>query len=347
MDKFRIALSSDFVKPDGTPAFPSFDLSPLDADPHIEWAYVPVADGRIAAADMAGFDALILLAGRFDAGSLPGDGRLAMVARFGVGYDNVDVEACTANDVAVVITPSGVRRPVAVAIMTFVLALSGHLLIKDRLTRAGPDGWAKRTAFMGMGLVGKTLGSIGIGNIGAELFRMAAPFDMKFVAHDPYADAAVANDLGVELVSLDDVFRQADFVCVNCPLSDATHGLVNAERLALMKQTAYLINTARGPIVDQAALTDALKENRIAGAGLDVFEDEPSDADDPLFHLDNVIVTPHSLCWTDQCFAEIGAADIRAVQALMRGDIPNGIVNRDILSSEHWTSKIADYRNRL
>jgi D-3-phosphoglycerate dehydrogenase len=346
MEKFRVALSSDFVRPDGTPAFPSFDLSPLDDDPRIEWSYVPVKDGRIAAADMAGFDALILLAGRFDAGSFPGDGRLAMVARFGVGYDNVDVAACSANDVALVITPSGVRRPVAVAIMTFVLALSGNLLIKDRLTRAGPEGWNRRGAYMGMGLVGKTLGSVGMGNIGAEMFRLAAPFGMAFVAHDPVADPGVARDLGVELVSLDDVFRRSDFVCVNCPLSEETRGLVNAARLALMKPTAFLINTARGPIVDQAALTTALSEGRIAGAGLDVFEDEPSDAADPLFRLENVIVTPHALCWTDQCFADIGAADIRAVQAMIEGRAPEGIVNRDVAASEGWRGKLAGYRGR-
>ena len=151
MEKVRVALSSDFVLPDGKPAFPSFDLAPLDADPRIDWGYVPVRDGRIAAADMAGVDALILLAGRFDAGSFPRDDRLALVARFGVGYDNVDVRACSANDVALVITPSGVRRPVAVAIMTFVLALSGNLLVKDRLTRAGPEGWARRGGHMGIG----------------------------------------------------------------------------------------------------------------------------------------------------------------------------------------------------
>jgi D-3-phosphoglycerate dehydrogenase len=347
MDKFRLALSSDFVRPDGTPAFPSFDLSPLDDDPRIDWAYVPVRDGRIDAADMAGFDALILLAGRFDAESFPDDGRLALVARFGVGYDNVDVPACSANDVALVITPSGVRRPVAVAIMTFVLALSGKLLIKDRLTRAGPDGWARRGAHMGTGLVGGTLGSIGVGNIGAELFRMAAPVGMSFVAHDPFADAAVARELGIELVPLDEVFRRADFVCVNCPLTDETRGLVNAERLALMKPTACLINTARGPIVDQAALTEALQSGRIAGAGLDVFEDEPSDAADPLFGLENVIVTPHSLCWTDQCFADIGAADVRAVQALVEGKVPEGIVNRDITSNDRWRAKLETYRVRL
>jgi D-3-phosphoglycerate dehydrogenase len=347
METFRVALSSDFVLPDGRPAFPSFDLAPLDADPRIEWGYVPVRDGRIAAADMAGVDALILLAGRFDAASFPTDGRLALVARFGVGYDNVDVAACSANGTALAITPSGVRRPVAVAIMTFVLALSGNLLVKDRLTRAGPEGWARRSAHMGMGLVGRTLGSVGMGNIGAELFRMAAPFGMRFVAHDPVADPGVARELGVELVALDEVFRRSDFVCVNCPLTEETRGLVNAARIALMQPTAFLINTARGPIVDQAALTAALAEGRIAGAGLDVFESEPSDAADPLFRLDNVIVTPHSLCWTDQCFADIGAADLRAVQAVIDGRVPEGIVNRDVTGDERWLAKLARYRARL
>ena len=122
---------------------------------------------------------------------------------------------------------------------------------------------------------------------------------MKLIAHDPYADSNLAAELGVELVGLADVFRRADIVSVSCPLTPETHHLVNAERLALMKPTAYLINTARGPIVDQKALTEVLEERRIAGAGLDVLEKEPPDADDPILRLDNVIFGPHALCWTD------------------------------------------------
>ena len=217
-----------------------------------------------------------------------------MVARFGVGYDNVDVEACDENGIAVVITPDGVRRPVAVAIMTLMLALTGKMMKKDALTRQGPGGWAQRSDYMGVGIVGLTLGSIGIGNIGAEMFRLAKAFDMDFVAHDPFANEAVARDLGIRLVELDDVFREADVVTINCPLSESTRGLVNADRLALMKPTAYLINTARGPIVDQGALTKVLQDGRIAGAGLDVFENEPSSADDPLFKLEK--------CYCDAAF---------------------------------------------
>ena len=347
MSKFRVAISNDFMTPSGQLAFPSVDLLPLDDDPRIDWMFIPVENGRVPAESVEGFDALILLAATFDASSFPGDGRLALVARFGVGYDNVDVAACDRNDVALVITPSGVRRPVAVAIMTFVLALSGNLLIKDRLTRGGPEGWARRADYMGRGIVGLTLGSIGVGNIGAELFRLAEPFGMKFIAHDPYADEEASSGLGVELVELDDLFRRADFLCVNCPLTEETEGLVDAEKLALMKRTAYLINTARGPIVDQKALTDCLAAGRIAGAGLDVFQNEPSSADDPLFSFENVIATPHALCWTDQCFAEIGAADVRAVIAVMEGRAPDGIVNSSIAGNSAWNSKLNAFRREF
>ena len=280
------------------------------------------------------------MAAIFDADSFPGDGQLSLIARFGVGYDTVDVDACDANDVALVITPSGVRRPVAVAILTYILALSGRLLIKDRLTRGGPEGWAGRGAHMGQGLVGLTLGSVGIGNIGAEMFRLASPFDMKFIAHDPFADPDVARSLGVELVELDEVFAKSDFLTVNCPLTDQTKGVVDARRLGLMKPTAFVINTARGPIVDEQALINALQSGRIAGAGLDVFEQEPSLANNPLNEMENVILTPHALCWTDQCFANIGAADIKAVENVLSGEVPEGIVNRAILDNQNWRKKL-------
>ena len=186
---------------------------------------------------------------------------------------------------------------------------------------------------MGVGLVGRTLGSIGIGNIGAELFRLVKPFDMKLIAHDPFADRKLAAELGVELVGLEDVFRRADIVSVSCPLSPETHHLVNAERLALMKPTAYFINTSRGPIHDQKALTKVLQERRIAGAGLDVLEQEPPDPNDPILKLDNVILAPHALCWTDQCFAGNGAADVRAVLDVQHGREPRLVVNKAVLAT--------------
>ena len=346
MSAFRVALSADFRKSDGSPSFPEFDLSPLEDHPDIDLFYLE-PEPEISAAQLVDVDALILLTPQVGAGSLTRNGRLAMVARFGVGYDNVDLAACSAHDTAVVITPDGVRRPVAVSILTLIFALAGKLFVKDRLARRGPAGWAEKTVHNGVGLVGLTLGSIGMGNIGAEMFRLARPLDMRFIAHDPCADTALAADLGVTLTDPDTVFRDADFVCVNCPLSSETHHFVNRDRLELMKPTAFLVNTARGPIVDQAALTEVLREGRIAGAGLDVFEQEPPDADDPLLALDNVIVTPHALCWTDQLFAGSGAADVRAVFDLMAGRVPTGVVNRDVLDRPGWQARLRGYAERF
>jgi phosphoglycerate dehydrogenase-like enzyme len=340
---YRVALSGDFLKADGSPVFPGFDLGPLRQAPGVEFAYLAPAN-PVGADQLADFDALILLAHRFTKESIPANGRLAVVARFGVGYDTVDVEACSKAHIALVITPDGVRRPLAVSIVTLMLALTGKLIVKDALTREGPSGFARKGEHMGVGLVGRIIGSIGIGNIGAELFRLLKPFDMKFIAHDPYADRKLAAELGVEIVSLEDVFRRADVVSVNCPLSPATHHLVNAERLALMKPTAYLINTARGPIVDQKALTRVLKEQRIAGAGLDVLEQEPPDADDPILKLDNVILAPHALCWTDQCFAGNGAADVRAVLDVQHGREPRLVVNKEVLATPAWLKRMATFR---
>ena len=347
MSKFRVALSADFRKADGTPAYPMFDLAPLTSRPNVEVDYVAPADGIMPAAALADFDALILLAHRFAAASLPANGRLGVVARFGVGYDTVDVPALTAAAIPLVITPDGVRRPVAVSILTLMLALTGKLMVKDQLARRGAPGFAERGAHMGVGLVGKVLGSIGIGNIGAELFRLARPLDMTFLAHDPYADAAVARELGIELVDLPTLFARSDILTVNCPYSLTTHHLVNAERLALMKPAAFFINTARGPIVDQAALTRVLQAGAIAGAGLDVLEQEPPDPNDPILRLDNVVLAPHALCWTDQCFAGNGAADVAAVLEIMEGRDPRGVVNRDILEQPRWRERLAGYARRF
>ena len=342
MNGFRVALSGDFKKPDGSAAYPMFDLSPLHEASDIEVEYVDPVDGRMSARSLVGFDALILLTPVFDANSVPSDDRLGIIARFGVGYDTVDVDACTEAGIAVVITPDGVRRPVAVTILTFILALAGKLFDKDRITREGPAGFDKRADYMGMGLVGRTLGSIGIGNIGAEAFRICAPLGMKFIAHDPWANPEVVKETGVELVDLDMVFRESDFLCVNTPLTDETHHIVNAKRMAMMKPTAYLINTSRGPTVDQTALVEALNAGTIAGAGLDVFDPEPPLPDDPILHLDNVIVTPHALCWTDQCFAGIGASDVQQVLMFKKGKVPSHLVNREVAETKRFIERLTE-----
>ena len=347
MTKFRVALSADFLKPDGSPAFPDFDLTPLFSDPRIEVGYVDAEGDVLPARALEDYDALILFAFQMRAVSLPSSRRLGVVARFGVGYDSVDVEALADEGVATVITPAGVARPVAVGILTFILALSGKIMAKDRLTRQGAAGFAQRAGHIGVGLTGKTLGSIGLGNIGGDMVQIMRPLGLNFIACDPNLTEADARKLGVRLVSLETLFRESDIVTVNCPLSPATRGLVNAERLALMKPSAYLINTARGPIVDQKALTEALMAGRIAGAGIDVFDPEPPSADDPLLALDNVILAPHGLAMTDELFANCGALDIKAVFDVMHGREPQGIVQRRVTGNAEWRRRLDANRARF
>jgi len=341
---YRVALSGDFILANGQPSLPHFDIARLRQTRNVEVATV----GRgpvLGAAELAGFDALILLMPRFAPTSVPADGRLSVIARGGVGYDTVDLDACTLNGIAVVITPDAVRRPVAVSVVTFVLALSGNLMALDRITRRGP--WVDRTHYTGVGLIGRSFGQLGIGNIGAEVVRLMRPFEMRIIAHDPFVKPETAKAMGIEMVDLETLFRQSDFLSVSCPLNEQTRGLVNGERLALMKPSAYLINTSRGPVVDQKALTKALQERRIAGAGLDVLEKEPPEPDDPILSLDNVILTPHSLCWTDQMFSTMAGLDSDAVLSVMHGRVPVNVVNRAVIESAKFKNKLADYRRRF
>ena len=215
------------------------------------------------------------------------------------------------------------------------------MLIKDRLTRDGR--WDEKLDYMGLGITGRTLGLVGLGNIGREVFKLAQPFEMRHLAYDPYATPEQAETAGVELVDLETLLRTSDFVSICCALTPETHHLINAERLALMKETAYLINAARGPIVDQAALTVALRENRIQGAALDVFEQEPVDPNDPILTLDNVIVTPHGICWTDECFLGNGRSACESILDVAAGRIPNNIVNRDALDNPRFQEKLHRY----
>jgi phosphoglycerate dehydrogenase-like enzyme len=328
---FRVGVTRDFLKPDGTCAFGDLGLDRLTGA-GVAWEYLPTAGPEVAPEAARDYDGLLVLGPRVSAHTLAGVGRLRAVARFGVGYDSVDVPACTRAGVLLTITPDGVRRPVAAAALTLLLALSHKLLIKDRLTRAGR--WAEKLDHIGQGVTGRTLGVIGLGNIGRELAALARPLGLSVLAYDPWADPAAAAAAGVGLVSLEELLRRSDYVCVCCALTADTHHLLNAERLALLMPTAYLINVARGPIIDQAALTRALHERRIAGAGLDVFEQEPIDPADPLLALENVILAPHALCWTDECFRLNGRSAVASLLDVAEGRVPKYVVNRDALTHD-------------
>ncbi|MBV9544397.1 MAG: dehydrogenase [Chloroflexi bacterium] len=340
-DAFRVGLTGDFLKSDGTLAFEDIGTSLLDAAPEVTWDFLKLKQHTPALdpEQVLGYDAVLVLGARVTAETVAHAERLAIVARFGVGYDSVDVDACTRAGVALTITPDGVRRPVASSVIAYVLALSLRMLDKDHLIRAGR--WADRQDAMGVGLIGRTLGVIGMGNIGREIFTLARPFGMCHLVFDPYVTPEQAAEVGAVSTDLDTLLETSDFVSVNCPLNGETHHLLDARRLRQMRSTAYLINTARGPIVDQAALTEVLREGRIAGAALDVFEQEPIDPHDPILSLDNVILAPHAICWTDQCFRENGLSACRSILEVAAGRPPRYVVNREVLDSKRFRDKLA------
>jgi phosphoglycerate dehydrogenase-like enzyme len=337
---FRVGITRDTLRADGTSIFDPAALRLLDAA-RLQWEFIADNVKELTAAHGAQYDALCVLNPKVPAAVVSGlDKRITIVARMGVGYDSVDVKACTEHGVILTNTPDGVRRPVATSILALILALSHKLATKDALTRTGR--WSETTNHMGVGLTGRTVGSIGVGNIGSELFRLLAPLDMVHVAYDPYANAEAAAALRVRLTDKETVFRESDFVCVNTPLTPETRGFIGAREFALMKPTAYFINTARGPIVDEKALHAALAERRIAGAALDVFEVEPIGQDNPLLTLPNVIVTPHSICWTDEFFRNNAESAFRSIIAVATGKTPSFVVNRDVLQHADVRARLLD-----
>jgi phosphoglycerate dehydrogenase-like enzyme len=336
--KFRVGITRDILDSRGKPAFGPAALAILDDAPNVEWEYLPANVVEVDADLAARYDAIYVNSPRVPAAAVARDDcRLRVVARHGVGYDSVDVAAMTRAGVLVTNTPSSMPRPVATVALTFVLALAGHLMLKDKLTRTGR--WRERMDHMGMGLTGRKLGVVGAGGIGREVLRMARAFDLDLLAADPVANEIELGYIGARRVPLDTLLREADFVVVCCLLNDKTRHLMGAAQFALMKPTAYFINVARGPIVDEPALIDVLRGNRIAGAALDVFEQEPVDPANPLLAMDNVIVTPHSLCWTDECFHNMASTGLRSIVDVAEGRKPEYVVNAEVLGHprvQHW-----------
>jgi D-3-phosphoglycerate dehydrogenase len=329
--KMRVGITRDILDSRGVPAFGAAALEILDRTPNLEWEYLDAIVPEITADHAARYDALYVNLPRVPAAAVArSDRRLAVVARHGVGYDSVDIPAMTNAGVIVTHTPSSMPRPVATIALSFVLALAGRLFLKDRLTRTGR--WHERMDNMGLGLTGRTLGVIGAGRIGKELLRMARVFDMKLLAADPYVNAIELSYIGARKVELDELLATSDFVVVCCLLDQGTRHLVGARELAKMRRTAYFVNVARGPIVDEGALVAALRNGQIAGAALDVFEQEPIAPDNPLLAMDNVIVTPHSLCWTDECFHNMATTGLKSIVDALSGRKPEFVVNPEVLA---------------
>ena len=340
---FVVGFSADFLGRDGRQAFPDIGLGLLDSAPNLHYEFMRDYCPEYRPEQLEGFDVLISLKPRVTQRSLAGVDRLCAIGRCGVGYDNVDLDACTDQNIAVYITPAGVVRPMAESIVLLVLALSHNLVRKDRLVRAGR--WAESTLPLGREPRDRTIGTIGLGNIASEAMRLLRMFGpARLVAYDPFRDAESAHEMGIELLSLDEVLKLSDYVLINCPLDASTRGMIGARELRLMKPHAYLINTARGPIVDEPALIEVLQQGLIRGAALDVFESEPIGNGSPLLAMDSVILTSHSIGWTEELFRDMGRIDCHGALAIQRGDVPASVVNKAVLDRPGFQRKLRAYR---
>ena len=289
---------------------------------------------KAALLDMiSGYDALIVRSGtKVTADVLAAGTRLRVVGRAGTGVDNIDVDAATERGIIVVNAPTANSVAAAELTIAFVTGLSRH--VPQALVSMQAGKW-ERAKYMGRQVTGKTLGLVGLGRIGAEVARRARGLDMHVLAYDPVVSTDRAAQIGVTLATLDQVLEQSDFVSVHVPLLDSTRHLINAERLAQMKPSAYLINAARGGIVDEAALIDALERKQIAGAALDVYEDEPP-KNNPLIGHANVITTPHLGASTVEAQEMAGVDVAEGVLTALAGGTPTYAVNAPFVPPEEW-----------
>ena len=277
-------------------------------------------------------DALVIRsAHKIDAEVLAAATKLKVIARAGVGVDNVDIGEATKRGVVVMNTPDGNTISTAEHTFGLMLALARQIPQAHATLVAGK--W-DRKAFMGVELRGKTLGIVGFGRIGRAVAKRAQAFEMSVIAYDPYIPADLAAEMGVDMVSLDDLFSRSDFITLHALLTDETRDMVNKDSIARMKPGVRIIDAARGALINEADLAEALKSGRVAGAALDVFAQEPPQADNPLIGLPNVVHTPHLAASTEdaQIVVAVEAARL-VVDALLRKDYKN-VVNPGVLTEK-------------
>jgi glyoxylate reductase len=249
--------------------------------------------------------------------------KLKIVARYGVGYDDCDVEAMTRHQVYLTHTPGVLSDSVADMAMTLLLAINRQLVGCDAYVRRGWANNAPDRPSFGVDLRGKTIGIIGLGRIGFEMAkRCVNGFDMKLIYYDLFPNKKAEEELGALPKSLKEVMKESDFISIHVALTSETRSLVGEKQLRMMKKTAYIINTSRGPVIDQTALTKLLSEDTIAGAGLDVFEKEPIPLNDPLLKLKNVVLAPHQASVTNEAREGMAVCDAKNIAAVLKGELP-------------------------
>ena len=306
----------------GTRNFPE-DLAET-LEPLAEVVYLSPSDEEFQDA-LASTDAIVVGTGVIDGAFLDAAPKLGIVARFGVGYDNVDVEECSNRGVHVTHTPDVLSGAVGDLAMGLILSLARGFVRADAYARRE---WALRRSSLpfGVDMAGKVLGVVGLGRIGVEVARRARGFGMRVLYSDIVRRPDVEEEVGVEFSGFEELLKSSDVVSVHVPLLPSTRHLIGKKELQLMKSTAYLINTSRGPVIDQEALVEALGEGWIGGAGLDVFDKEPLPADSRLTELGNVVLTPHigsATVETRRAMAELCALNVKA---FLEGKTPPNLV---------------------
>jgi len=293
----------------------------------------PLTEAELAPS-LPGFDAVLASVDQFTATILrsPAAGQLKLISRWGVGFDSINIPVATEQGIVVAYCPGLLNNAVADYTMSLLCAIArrvheGHLHMTQGIWR---QQW-------GHDIFGKTLGIIGCGRIGKAVAKRATGFEMKILGYDPSPDPEKTN---IQFVSLEQLLRESDFVSVNVALTPETRNLINAERLKSMKKSAYLINTSRGPVVDESALADALKNEVIAGAALDVFVKEPLAADHFFRQTPNLLLSPHQSSWARETGATVSHASAQAIVDLSQGRRPRWVVDEKVFSASNLRAKI-------
>jgi phosphoglycerate dehydrogenase-like enzyme len=357
MPPFHVNYTGDYLDEHGALAVPDIALDVYEGEAAIRLGYLTAQSPRpgdatywdrlysleISAEDVARSDAIVIFRPWVRAAAFAdGAERLTVIGRAGAGTDKIDLAACTANDVAVFNAPDTLTHSTASSAFLLILACAKRLAEQERLVRRGR--WDLQPATMGVDLPGKVLGIVGLGASGRELARLARPWGMEIIAYSPRADAVAAAALGVRLVkTLDELLEASDFISLHNRLDPSTRGMIGAAQFARMKPGVHFINVARGEIVDEAALLEALGSGRIAGAGLDVFDHEPIAPDHPLTRFDNVILTPHWLPSTRDAARLTMVSIANGIVRAAHGLVPANVVNPAVLDRPGFQRKLARF----
>ncbi|NLC10890.1 MAG: hydroxyacid dehydrogenase [Firmicutes bacterium] len=322
-------LLSESIHEEGINILRQFGEVQIAADTGEETLVKAVADA----------DALVVRSSQVTGKIIQAGKRLKVIGRHGIGLDNIDLEAASRCKVAVVNTPEANVLSVAEHVIASMLYLCKKLPQSDKALRSGVfnrsgslPGLVTKLGYTTLELYGKTLGLVGVGKISRRVAEIAGKgFNMNTIGYDAFLPAETIKAAGVEpCSSLEELFKQSDFISLHVPLTPATKDLVDAKLLGLMKPTAYLVNTARGGVVNEEALYTALKNNAIAGAAVDVFATEPPQQDHPFFELDNILVTPHAAAMTDGALLRMALDVAEGVVAVLKGEKPKYLVNPEV-----------------